>query len=165
MPLFLHFSAARTISVVQNWLNASSDPSRRAHLATLRPTESSGGDLTNWVGTEWSCMMEIQAGLGILNPSKLQSATALGTNQGCASNEVMGCVMSAFFRSKRGRRSWPTTVSEFVNWHLTSISLTALPCLSHYNRISHLAVHNRDCCSLASLRNTLWKNENTRSNF
>ena len=39
-------------SGLQNWLNASSDPSRRAPLATLCPIDSSGEDLTNWVGTD-----------------------------------------------------------------------------------------------------------------
>ena len=113
----------------------------------------------------WSCTMEFQAVLIILRQSKWQSATALGMNQGCALNEVMGCVMSALFLLKTGRGSWPTTVSGFVNWHLTSTGLRALACLSNYNIISHFAVHNIDCCSLASLRNILWKNENTRSNF
>lgn len=51
-PSYLHFSVARMTSGLQNWLNASSDPSRRAPLTTLRPIDSSGEDLTNWVGTD-----------------------------------------------------------------------------------------------------------------
>lgn len=50
-PSFLHFSASRMISGLQNWLNASSDPPRRALLATLRPIDNSE-DLTDRVGTD-----------------------------------------------------------------------------------------------------------------
>lgn len=50
-PSFLHYSAARMMSGLQNWLNASSDPPRRALLATLRPIDNSE-DLTDWVGTD-----------------------------------------------------------------------------------------------------------------
>lgn len=51
VPPFLHFSAARMISRLQSWLNTSSDPSGRALLATLHPTDSTEEDLTNWVAS------------------------------------------------------------------------------------------------------------------
>lgn len=51
VPSFLHFSDARMISRLQSWLNTCSDPSRRALLATLHPTDSIEEDLTNWVGS------------------------------------------------------------------------------------------------------------------
>lgn len=47
-----HFSDVRMKGGLQNWLNAFSDPSGRAALATLCPTDSSGEDLANWVGTD-----------------------------------------------------------------------------------------------------------------
>lgn len=47
VPSFLHFSAATMTCGLQNWLNASSDPSREAPLATLYSTDSIGEDLTN----------------------------------------------------------------------------------------------------------------------
>lgn len=51
VPSFLHFSAARMISRLQSRLNTSNDPSGRALLATLHPTDSTEGDLTSWVGS------------------------------------------------------------------------------------------------------------------
>jgi len=102
----------------------------------------------------WSCIMKFQAVLVILRQTNLQRAAALGVNQGCALKEVMGCVMSAIFLLKT-RRRWPATVSEFVNWHMTSTGLTAVACLSNYTIISHFAVHNIECCSLALLRKIL----------
>lgn len=101
----------------------------------------------------WSCTMGFQTVLVILREQITECY--------CSGNESGLCT----FLLKTGRRLWPTTVSEFVNWLLTSTGLTALACLSNHNIISHFAVHNIDCCSLASLRNILWKNENTRSNF
>lgn len=110
VPSFLHFSAARMISRLQSWLNTSSDPSRRALLATLHPTASPEEDLTNWVGSIVFLLRGISGRSGYSKTDKLQSAAALGT---C-------CVVSASFLLKTGWWSWPTTVSEFVNWHLNS---------------------------------------------
>lgn len=79
VPSFLHFSAARMISRLQSWLNTSSDPSRRALLATLHPTARPEEDLTDWVGYIVFLLCGISARSGYSKTDKLQSAAALGT--------------------------------------------------------------------------------------
>lgn len=150
---------------LQNWLHASSDPSGRAALATLCPTESSGKDLANWVGTDVVLQDGVSGSSGYFKAEQITECYSSGNESGPCTEWSDGLWDVCLFLLKIGRWSSPSTVSQFVNWHLSSITLTALACLSNYNIISHSAVYNIDSCSVASLTNTLWKNENTRSNF